>query len=556
MRARINPNSIIFYSRSYSIAQLVVRNRYGIRHTRRVSKVRGLLQSGIAKSPLIKNALFVTVPEIPLASKYDNGVTISADRDHKTPTPVLPSDSSKKLPRNASEGFIRTPEWFDDLHHRNNSGPLGLGTQNAVVARLRQNKEKLSLGVLLHMVKVAIRAANPGAVRVYLKMVDEASKGEPLTEMMWQQFGPGLIKSLDKIFSGHPGSWRGSQAKQIWTGIITGLDAEKELDRARLRKPSLYTLFPKGSPRAWEGYLDSVGTLRDADLLCREWASFAQAELSNCAIAAKSAMGNDGGHTQLSTSSATEPCAMATKPSSETCSADPYTELKNDNVILRPIRPKAEDSTIERQRRTNLANKVMCSTFNRLIFPLGDYDRAWKIAHESDPIFGAIDAENWARLLVEIDSFEKWTPKANIPMMEFLKDVEQKSRDRPAPPELVAAIEQLEANLCMRWMGAFDGHRILDERAMGQLPGLEEPSDDILADKRDEEQLQMTEEKQQTADRRDRERFELRAAEKHRLATDLNRIDSLLQAFPSQDHQNLRQQYGHMSKEAARVPLT
>lgn len=556
MQARIDLNRVYFYSRSRSIAQPVVRKGHRVQQARHTSQTGEMLRSGVARSPLIRNALFVTIPEIPSTSKSDNSFGTSADQDHKTSTLALPSDNSKKLLWNASEGIIRMPEWFDDLHHRNNSSPLGLGTQNAVVARLRHNKEKLPPRVLLHMVNVAIRAENAAAVRVYLKMLDEASKGQSLTKMMWQQFGPGLIKSLDKILSGHPESWRGSQAKQIWAGIITGLDAGKELDRARLRKPSLFTLFPKGSPRAWEGYLNSVGTLRDADLLCGEWARFAQAELSNCAIAAKSAMGNDGAQIRLSTSSTMEPCAMATKPSSETCSADPYTELERDDIILHSIGLKGKDSPIERQQRNNLANKIMCSTFNRLISPLGAYDRAWQIAHESDPIFGAIDAKNWARLLVETHSFQNWTPKTNIPMMEFLKDVEQKSRDRPAPPELVAAIELLEADLGTRWMGAIDGHRMLDERFVGNSPGLEEQSDESLIERRDEEQSQDIVEKQRTADDFTRRHVRIRAAKKRKLATDLNRIDSLLRAFPSQDHRNLRQQHGSMPKETARVPLT
>lgn len=533
MQARIHPNGILFYSRSRSIARPVAMNGCGVQHARHVSQAGELLQSGIAESPSIRNALFVTFPQTSLTSTSDNGFGTSADRDNEIRAIALPSNS-KRLPWNSYDGIKSTPEWFDDLHYRDNSGPLALSTLNAILARLRQAKNNLSPRVLLRVVKAAIRAENPAAVRVYLEMLYETSKGQPLTERRWRQFGRGLVDSVDDIRPGHRHSERGSHAKQIWVEIITGLDVAEDFGRARLRKPSLYTLFPKGSPRAWKEYLYMVGTLRDADLLYGEWARFAQAELSSCAIAAESALSDEGGQTQLFTSSATELCATATTtgPSSEIRLADLHTKLKKGDMVSGPCDREAEENSIERQKRTVLANKVMCATFNLLVFPLKDYDLAWKIALESDPIFGAIDAQNWAQLLVKTDSFRRWTPKTNISMMGLLKEAERKSRDRPILPTLVAAIELLEADLGIEWMGAVDGHRTLDERAVGHFSASEEQSDESLTDERDEEQLHNIEEKQGKADKLHREHNQFRAAKKRRLATDLNRIDNLLRAFP------------------------
>lgn len=542
MQARININGIPFYSRSCSIARPVARNGCGVQHARHASQTGKLLQSGVTRSPSIRNVLFVTIPQTSLTSTSDNGFGTSADRNNEIRTIAFPSDS-KRLPWNPDDGIKSTPEWFDDLHYRNNSGPLALGTLNAILARLRQPEYNLSPSVLLYAVKAAIRAENPAAVRVYLEMLHEASKGQPLTESKWRQFGPELIESVEDILPGYGDSERGSQAKQIWVDIFTGLDVGEDFGRARLRKPSLYTLFPKGSPMAWKEYLNMVGILRDADLLYGEWARFAQAELSNCAIAAKSALSDEGGQTQRSTSSATELCATATMtgPSSEFRSADLHTELKKGDMVSEPCNREAEENSIERQKRTILANKVMCTTFNLLVFPLKDYDLAWKIALESDPIFGAIDARNWARLLIKTDSFQSWTPKTNISMMELLKEAEQKSRDRPVLSTLVAAIEQLEADLGIGWMGAVDGHRTLDERGVGHFSAFDEQNYESLTDKRDEEQLHENEEKQQKSEELHRKHVQLRAAKKRRLATDLNRIDNLFRAFPLRDHQNPRQ---------------
>ncbi len=225
-------------------------------------------------------------------------------------------------------------------------------------------------------------------------------------------------------------------------------------------------------------------------------------------------------------------------------------------MALGPLNQEAEVDSTERRKRTILANKVMCATFNRLVFPLKDYDLAWKIALESDPIFGTIDAQNWARLVVRTDSFQKWSPKTYISMMELLKDTEQKSRDQQVLPKLVLAIGQLEADLGIKWMGVVDGHRMLDEHAVGQIPGFKEQSDETLTEKRDEDQLHEVEEKQQKADKLNRKTVQFRAVRKRRLATDLNRINNLLRAFPLRDHQNPRQQLESMLKQAARVPLT
>jgi len=291
--------------------------------------------------------------------------------------------------------------------------------------------------------------------------------------------------------------------------------------------------------------------------LNREWVRFAQAELSNNAITARSALSDDDGQIRPSTSIATEHCAIAatTDQSSETCFSSQYIEPKKSDRDLGPLSQEAEDDSIEKQKSLSLANRVMCATFKCLVSPLRDFDRAWKIAHDTDPIFGAIDAQNWARLLVGTDSFQKWTPKTDMSMMEFLKGVEQKSRDRPAPPKLVAAIEQLEADLAIKWMGAVDGHRMSDEREVGHIPGFEEHSDNFPTEKRDEalKQLNKVEEKQHRADESKRERVQLRVAKKRRLATQLTRVENLLRVFPLRDHQNPRQ-HGLMPKEAARVP--
>lgn len=579
MHARINLPGVLFHSRSRSVAHPVVRNCYGFQQARHASQTGELLQNGVpskgqekitvtfTRSPSIRNALFATSPQTSLVSSSDKDVEILAGPNNGIGTVTVPLESVR-LPWDPLGWTQSAPEWFDDLHYRDHYSPLGLSTLNAVLARLRRLNRKLSPRLLLYGVKVAIRAENPAAVKVYLRMFHEVVNWQPLTPTVWRRLEQEIAKSLSKIHSRHLESWKGSHAKQIWVEIVTGLNVGEQLGRACLRRPSLYTLIPKGSSKVWEGYLNIVGILRDPDLLDGEWISFAQAELSDCAIDTRSASSHDGGHTQLSTSSATGSCAMATTTdlSSETCSADQYTELKKSEAVLGPLNQEVKDGSIERQKRTSFANRVMCATFNRLVSPVGDWDRAWKIAHESDPIFGAIDAQNWARLLVWTDSFQRWIPKTNISMMEFLRETEQKSRDRPAPPKLVAAIEQLEADLGIKWMGAVDGHRMLDEREAGHIPGIEQQSDEILTEEKDEilteerdealEQLHKIKQKQYIAEESKRERVQLRAAKKRRLATELTRIDGLLRAFPLRNHQNPRRRHGLVLKEAARVPLT
>jgi hypothetical protein len=567
MHSRINPHGILFHTRSCTIVQPVIRNGFRFQHARHATQAEELLQNGnlgrnqgkamvtFARSLSIRNTLFATPPQSFSTSTSDHKIEISADRNNEFGLITLASESMR-LPWAPLDWTQSTPEWFDDLHYRDHSSPLGLSTLNAVFARLRRLDRKLSPRLLLYGVKVAIRAENPAAVRVYLRMFHEVVNGQPLTATLWRHFETEVVKSLNEIHSRHLESWKGSHTKQIWIEIITGLDVGQELGRAHLRKPSLYTLFPKGSPKVWEGYMNIVTTLRDPDLLNGEWVRFAQAELSNCAFATRSALSDDGGQIQLSISSATEQCAMADQPS-ETCLSDQYIESEKSDMKLGPLNQEVEDESTEKQKRPSLANRVMGATFSRLVSPLGDFDRAWTIAHQSDPIFGAIDAQNWARLLVGTDSFQRWTPKTNISMMELLKEIDQKSRDRPAPPKLVAAIEQLEADLGIKWMGAIDGHRMSDEREVGHFPGFEEQSDDILTEEGDEalKQLHKVQEKQHRADESKRKRVQIRVAKKQRLATELDQVDNLLRAFPLRDHQYPRQLHGLVFQEAARVPL-
>lgn len=116
--------------------------------------------------------------------------------------------------------------------------------------------------------------------------------------------------------------------------------------------------------------------------------------------------------------------------------------------------------------------------------------------------------------------------------------------DSPVPPELVIAIEQLEADLGLQWMGAAGGHRMAGEREMGYVPGLETEIDDFLSgEDKAAEQLRKAKEKQQRETQRICAR--LRFEKKQRLAKEITQVDNLLRAFPSYHYAAPKEQHAH-----------
>ena len=453
----------------------------------------------------------------------------SADWRNKIGTDVVSFETAQWL-YDRFDWVKDSPQWLDNLDfHEASASALTnqLRTLNAVLARLRQVGMEPPPRLLLYGMKVSSHARTPAAAKVYLDMLLTVADGQHLFRKQWLHLTQQIWEGLERNQCQTPESWCDPRSKQGWVEVITGLDIKDQTHSARLRNPSLYTLFYKGCSMSWMAYVKFVSRFENADLLYREWVGFAQMELSSH-VDSKETSSSSGSQVRAPQESDLEQFTTSnvTKDPSARSSVDHYNQLEEyDTSLFRPSH-ETEDPSVETRKRHLLTNELMNYVFGHLV-SMGDFDRAWHIAHETHSMFGAVKASLWAQLLVKTDFFKTWIPKTHHSMMELLGEVEQKGWDRPVPQELIAATEQLEADLGIEWMGANDGHRMSGEQIMGHVPGIEDQKDESLVEDEDKANEQL----EKANHVKDRDRIRRRAARKQRLASELSKVENVLRAL-------------------------
>lgn len=442
----------------------------------------------------IKSVLFAISPRSIVTSNLHRKTNIfmSSYWRHESSTKTLSTFGPASLLENfnwRSDG----PRWcrnIDGIEFPKSAAALRFF--NGIFVRLRRLVTRFPLRLPLYGMKLAIRADNLTAVKVYLNEVLMITQSGSLSLEDWFYLVEQGCQGLTRVRSQTSESWHGSISKRRWVDMLTGIGLDAPSHATRSSKANLYAAFNKRSSAAWEGYIRLLRSFQDSDLLHREWIKFMLDDAHNfrCGLDRPNV-------SSLKSQTRTKSKSSITLERSSGCLANQTPERDTDQ-LKPPFRSRTPSDDDE--QRSELKNMIM-NYFFRAFVSLSDFDRAWEIAHQDPLVFGDLKAKSWTQLFLQTHSFTNWTPNVSLSIMESLEIAEKKSWDDPVPQELVSAMERLEADLGLQWMGDVKDHVMSNKHVAGHVSGFDDEEDNSSAQKAvaDMEQLRDLWNERQTA---------------------------------------------------------